>query len=342
MVKFLTEVEREKLRNRHRRERDRRVADRIKAMMLCDKGWAYREIAEALMLDEETVSRHVHEYQKCRKLKSENGGSQSKLNAEQTRELITHVETTTYVKAEHICAYVQGRYGVSYTRQGMTDWLHEHGFSYKKPKESPAKADPLKQEEFIKIYEQLLNATSQDEPIVFMDSVHPTMATKVSYGWIRTGTNKLIAASASRTRVNLTGAVNLETMTVISQDYETINGNSTIDFFKKIEASYPNACCIHVILDQSGYHRKQEVIDWAEKSRIRLHFLPPYSPNLNPIERLWKLMNEEVRNNRFFHSAKEFREAIFAFFHTSWPRISHLMIDRINDNFHILKGAPSG
>jgi transposase len=226
-----------------------------------------------------------------------------------------------------------------YTRQGMTDWLHEHGFSYKKPKETPAKADPVKKMEFIKMYEQLLNTTPEDEPIVFMDSVHPTMATKVSYGWIRTGTDKLIAASASRTRVNLTGAVNLETMTIINQDYETINGDSTIDFLKKIKDSYPNAGCIHIILDQSGYHKKQEVLDWAAKSRIKLHFLPPYSPNLNPIERLWKLMNEEVRNNRFFHSAKEFREAIFAFFHTTWPRISHLMLDRINDNFYILKSA---
>jgi transposase len=83
--------------------------------MLCDKDWTYREIAEALMLDEETVSHHVHEYQECRKLKPENGGSQSKLNTEQARELIAHVEIITYVKAEHICAYVQGTYGVIHT-----------------------------------------------------------------------------------------------------------------------------------------------------------------------------------------------------------------------------------
>lgn len=139
MAKFLTEVAREELRNRHRNERDRRVADRIKALMLFYKGWTYLEIAEALMVGEETVSHHVYEYQKCRKLNPENGGSQSKLNVKQTRELITYIETNTYLKAEHICAYVQGAYGVSYTRQGMTDWLHQHGFSYKKPKETSAK-----------------------------------------------------------------------------------------------------------------------------------------------------------------------------------------------------------
>ena len=213
---------------------------------------------------------------------------------------------------------------------------------HKKPKETPAKANPLKQEVFIKAYEKLMNTTGEDEPILFMDSVHPTMATKVSYGWIRKGKDKLIAASASRTRVNLTGAINLENMQVIHQDYETINGDSVIDFLKKVEVAYPQAPCIHLILDQSGYHKKQEVIDWVEGSRIRVHFLPPYSPNLNSSERLWKVMNESVRNNRFFTSAKEFREAILDFFRNTWPRIAHLMVDRINDNFAILYPAYSG
>jgi transposase len=341
MDQFLTDRQREELRKRHRRERDRRIADRIKAVLLRDKGWSYQKIAEALMLDEETVSHHVQEYQEKEKLKPENGGSESKLDAEQTNTLIAHLESMTYVKAEDICAHIKAAYGIQYTRQGITDWLHAHGFSYKKPKETPEKTDSLKQEAFVKEYEKLMNTTCEDEPILFMDSVHPTMATKVSYGWIRRGKDKLIAASASRTRVNLTGAINLESMQVTSQDYEAINGDSVIDFLKKVEGTYPQAPHIHVILDQSGYHKKQEVVEWAKGSRIRLHFLPPYSPNLNPSERLWKVMNEYVRNNRFFTSAKEFREAILDFFRNTWPRIAHLMIDRINDNFAILNPVSS-
>ena len=67
---------------------------------------------------------------------------------------------------------------------------------------------------------------------------------------------------------------------------------------------------VHVILDQSGYHKASFVAEYASKCNIKLHFLPPYSPNLNPIERLWKIMNEQVRNNRFFKGAKDFKEAI--------------------------------
>ena len=60
-----------------------------------------------------------------------------------------------------------------------------------------------------------------------------------------------------------------------------------------------------------------------------------YSPNLNPIEKLWKVMNEEVRNKRLFKSAKDFRSSITAFFKETLPRIGASLISRINDNFHI-------
>ncbi len=60
--------------------------------------------------------------------------------------------------------------------------------------------------------------------------------------------------------------------------------------------------------------------------------------HLNPIERLWKVMNEEVRNNRYFATAKAFRAAINEFFaHTLPTTLSR----RINDNFHTLENASS-
>lgn len=107
MGKFLSENERIKLMLQHRLERDRRIADRIKAVLLNDKGWTFKKIAEALMLDEETISGHVHEYQENQKLKPENGGSISKLSAASTTELLSHLEENVYFKVEDICIYVK-------------------------------------------------------------------------------------------------------------------------------------------------------------------------------------------------------------------------------------------
>ena len=80
----------------------------------------------------------------------------------------------------------------------------------------------------------------------------------------------------------------------------------------------------------------------ALKRNIVLHYLPPYSPNLNPIEQLWKVMNENVRNNVFFKSSKHFKESMCEFFDKTILEIAHSLRDRINDNFQTIKPVPSG
>jgi transposase len=210
----LTKEEKQELETQHKRERDRRVADRIKAVLLFSEGWTQFQISQALRLRPETIHDHLEDYRRSRKLKPENGGSAPHLSADQIEAVTTHLETNTYLKVEDICAYVQRTYRVTFTVSGMTKWLHHHKFSYKKPKGTPAKADPVKQAAFIEFYENLLNTTNEDEPIEFGDGVHPTQATKVTYGWIRQGREheKPIATTASRTRLNLVGSINLQRM----------------------------------------------------------------------------------------------------------------------------------
>jgi len=104
---------------------------------------------------------------------------------------------------------------------------------------------------------------------------------------------------------------------------------------------YPLAPKIHLILDQGSYNKSKETRASADKYQISLHYLPPYSPNLNPIERLWKVMNEQTRNNRFFTSATDFRDSINNFLSVEWQNISQSMVDRINDNFSVVKTVSS-
>jgi transposase len=337
----LTLKEKDELETQHRSERDGRVRDRIKAVLLYAEGWKQNQIAQALRIHSETVHDHIEDYRKSKKLKPENGGSKSELTQDQTAKIVAYLKDNTYPKAAEICAYIKETYGVEFTTSGLTKWLHRQRFSYKKPKGIPAKADPEKQAAFIHYYEELLNNTPEDEPIEFGDGVHPTMATKITYGWIRTGTHKPISTTASRTRLNLMGSINLETMKLTIGSYETINSTTMEQHFKKLREKYPKAPKIHLILDQGSYNVSAETKAAAEKHGIVLHYLPPYSPNLNPSERLWKVMNEYTRNNRFFESAKQFRQEIMNFFEVTWPKISLSMRDRINDNFETLNPVPS-
>ena len=184
--------DRQSLQAKHRGEKDRRVAYRMNAVLLADSGWSYKDISDALLLDEETISGHVTEYKVYRKLDVASGGSESKLDAVQTAELIAYLEENTQAKTSIICAYVKEKYGVEYSFQGMYSWLKHNDFSYKQPKPVPAKADAVKQEDFIEFYNDLLQVTPTEEPILFGDGVHPTMATKICCGWIRKGKDKLV------------------------------------------------------------------------------------------------------------------------------------------------------
>lgn len=331
-----------KLEKQHRGERDSRISDRLKAVLLKDEGWTTQSISQALRIHEETVRQHVRDWEEEGKLKPENGGSISKLNVAQAAALINHLEEKVYVQVMDICGYVAKKFGKFYTVSGMTKWLHQAGFSYKRPKPFPAKADTAKQEAFIEAYLALLDETPAEEVIVFMDSAHPTMATKVTCGWIKKGFDQPIAQTASRTRVNIVGALELKTMKVVSTLPELVNADTIVSFFDQLKQAYPDTPRIHIILDQSGYHRSHAVQEAANAKDIVLHYLPPYSPNLNPIERLWKVMNECVRNNVFFSSAKEFRSAISDFFEVILPNMANALRSRLNDNFQTLKTVSSG
>ena len=130
-------------------------------------------------------------------------------------------------------------------------------------------------------------------------------------------------------------------MEVTLNEHQTIDSQAMKLHFRALRQKYPNAPNIHVILDRGRYNTSQETIRAAEEYGIILHHLPPYSPNLNPIERLWKLMNEYVRDNKVFESVADFTKSILGFFHNTWPRIAPSMTNRINDNFQILGKASS-
>ena len=402
----LTEEQKKHLEAQHKSERDGRIRDRIKAVLLANEKWTYKQIAQALRIHETTVFEHLDDYSREEKLKSNSGGSKSKLDEQQTEKLIAHLEQNTYPSTKEIIAHIQRIYGVSYTQQGMHDWLTHQRFSYKKPKGTPAKFNAEGQAVFIKKYTELKAELKPNELILFMDSVHPTQETKITYGWIRTGVEKLIATMACRKRINLTGAIDLKTLSVLTREYETINGNATIDFLKAIEAAYPAASKIHIIADGGSAHtskdvalflsqpnavnreylkimygidlpRNKAILTQKQKEKLEsilekkpllfenkaimkvdkltaeqlldslkappphpklvMHMLPPYSPNLNAIERLWKVMNEVVRNNEVFETFQAFNESIRTFFSDTWDTISDKYRSRINDNFQSLK-----
>lgn len=127
-----------------------------------------------------------------------------------------------------------------------------------------------------------------------MNAMHPTQATKVSCGWIKTGYDKALETTGSRTRLNLVGAIDLNNLAAAQvKCYDKVNGDTFQHFFEEIREYNGSDQRIHLILDGAGYHRAEGVKKKAKELNIELHYLPPYSPNLNPIERLWKICQSD-------------------------------------------------
>ena len=334
MGTILTAESRQDLLVRHKRERDRRVADRIKAVLLRDDGWSYGQIAEALFLTDEGVRQQIEDFLKQNgKLAPENGGSVAWLSDGDAQKLEAHLNEKIYTRTCDIADYVFATFGVHYSVRGMTKWLKRHGFTYHKPVGVPAKADGVKQAAWITWYEKLKKSLRDNEKILFMDGVHPTHAVRFACGWIKKGVRKEIPTNGSQKRMNILGALDLEDMVIHKQEYLTIDADSIIAFLTYVLASLPGFT-LHIILDQARYHTCPAVAAWAaQQPRLRLHFLPAYSPNLNVIERLWKILHEHTVNNIYAPTFKTFTEKILGFFNDTFPQKSVLWVDRLTDNF---------
>ena len=170
----------------------------------------------------------------------------------------------------------------------------------------------------------------------FADSTHPMLNPILSSGWIRKGQEFDIKTNSGRQRVNINGAIELNTLNVVSRSCKKVNGRSMCDLLRAIRLRHPKARRICLILDNAPYNKSNRVRDLALELRIKILYLPPYSPNLNPIERLWKFMKKKVMANRYYPDIETFQRELMLFLRGIRKHKSELST-LITDNFHIVK-----
>ena len=220
MRDFLSEEQVKILKITHRSLKDKKLADRIKAVLSLNSGFEYSHIAKILLLDEVTLRRYVEKFQERGidgLLEYHYAGGKSQLTLSQLEELKIFLVADTHTKAKDIVSHIKKYYGRTYSVIGATKLLHRLGFTYKKPKIIPGKADRIKQEVFLKRYQQIKSALKPNDHVYFLDSTHPQHNTTASYGWILKGhkNDKFIKTNTGRERLNLNGALSLRSHTAI-------------------------------------------------------------------------------------------------------------------------------
>lgn len=314
---FLSQAEILAIVKAHRLQKDKRIADRLKCVLLLNKGFSFLEIAELLLLDEDTIRRNYSVYysEGLAGLQGYNYSTPlSYLSSLELNELEQHLICNTYLYSKDIKHYIQKTYGVVYTVEGIRVLLKRLNFVYKKTKHLPGKGDLEKQYAFEKTYNQLKSGLSNEDEIYFMDGVHPLHNSINCRGWIKKGSEKAIKANTGRDRLNINGAVNVAKTDVIIHADVSVNAQSTIMLFDKMLVNQPQGT-LHIIADNARYYRSNLVAEYLKtQPRINLIFLPPYSPNLNLIERYWRFFKQKILYGKHYQTFLEFKNETLNFF----------------------------
>ena len=177
-------------------------------------------------------------------------------------------------------------------------------------KQIPVKADIEAQEIFkTDILEPLVEQAQAGKLLLFfVDAAHFVMLPFL--GYLYSLTVRFIKAASGRQRFSVLGALNAITKEVVTiTDHGYINAISVCALLQKLHDQFSQLPIV-VIMDNARYQRCALVEETARKLGIQIIFLPPYSPNLNLIERLWKFVKKKALYNQYYAGYEQFYKAI--------------------------------
>lgn len=119
-----------------------------------------------------------------------------------------------------------------------------------------------------------------------------------------------VRTPSGRKRLNVLGALDFVTKELVTLTNTTyITAETVCELLRLLVTRYPRTR-ITLVLDNARYQRCRLVQDLAAQLNIELMFLPSYSPNLNLIERLWKLLKSRCLNGKYYETFDQFQQAI--------------------------------
>ena len=324
---------------------EHRLARRANALVLLDRGMSCEEVGRVLLVDDDTIRSWHVQFRKD----GLDGlmvfgyrGRACRLSLDQQEKLRIWVGETLPRTTREVGAWLMAEFGIVYeSRSGLIGLLHRQGLDHHHPEAVSHRMNVSKQQAFIAGYEDLLNGLLDDEVVVFVDAVHPTHSSRPTGCWAPKAMKLGLDQTTGRDRLNLHGAIDLESGATHIFEVQVVDAASTIALLTALEARYLDKRLIHAFADNARYHHARLVRAWMKLPgrRIKLHFVPAYCPHLNPIERLWGLMHKHVTHNRRYLTVTDFAEAILGFLRRDVPRRWNLFRDTVTDNFRIISPA---
>jgi len=304
------------LRKLHKSQKDKVKADRIKIILLLNQGYTNEQVADILVLDSDTVSKWKHIYiervHETEWLNDNYKPYMGKLSYKEISWLRSYINTFKVPNKKELINFISDRCNVTYENSGMQKLLHRIKFSHKMIHKLPGGLNIEKQREFIAKIETIISELKDNQAIVFIDSVHPQHNSNNSKMWIETGKERWIQSNTGREHLNINGAYNPLNQDITIVEDTTINNETTINLLKKVSEKYADKELIYGFADNATYNKNKKVKLFLDsQTKIKMIYLPPYSPNLNLIERLWKIYEKKVINLKYYATVQQCVNSFF-------------------------------
>ncbi|AET59687.1 transposase-like protein [Paenibacillus terrae HPL-003] len=228
-----------------------------------------------------------------------------------------------------ICTWIHREFSQTYTLKGASKWLNRLGFSYTKATYTLARADVEEQQQFQDVtLSELKDQLDRGDidHLLFEDesSIRAYMA--LQYNWFPKGQQREIPTYGQHQGAKLFAAINYETGYVTHRE-EELDAQAFERFLKDILKTYTGNLVI--VLDNARVHHAKAIQPFLRKNpRLQFVYLPKYSPELNPVEGLWKWLKHDVVNNVFFQKFYVIRSHVTKFMNHI-NRVPQIIIDRL-------------
>jgi transposase len=295
---------------------DPAISDKNKTKLLvirmhCE-GAEHRFISKVLNLHPNTITNHVKEYF---------GGGLSALLEDRYYRPSSSLEpfmdclrcsfkAAPVADGKQAVSRIESLTGIRLSESQARRFMKSLGMKLRKACSIPGKANGQLQFEFYtgEILPRLAEAGRGERKVFFVDAAHFVLGAFLGMIWCFA--RVFVKTSPGRQRYNVLGAVDSHSHELISvRTRDNINSLSVVSLLDKIHQKHPDTQ-VTLVMDNARYQRCHLVMDRASELGVELLFLPPYSPNLNLIERLWKLTKRRCLTNRYYPDFQSFCQAI--------------------------------
>ena len=299
------------------KQSDGRLKLRLIALLMLNKGFEYAQISLLIGKSEKTIENWLIQY-KNKGIDSLNSfqykPKKAFLSNEQIASLTKWVRETNPGKTKEVRMYIKDNFKVSYSIEGIRQLLKKHGLKILRPKVIPGKAPSEDdQKKTVEGYFQMKASAEPGTIFLFGDGMHLVHQNIPALCWGDPKNPPILRTNTGRQRLNILGAYNPEAYEFVHLTGEqNCDASRAIEYLEVILAAYPLAPRIDLFLDNASYFKAKIVTEWLEKHpEMQIHYLPPYSPNLNLIERFWRFVKDKLVKNTYYEKYKTFRAKTF-------------------------------